>query len=114
MTGFTNQEMYVQHVSFNVRNTVMCVSMEFANYVIWATNQIKQEMIVNQYVVINQLFKMKNVMMAIQSLKTGAMNVSINVRIPAWNAVKECAIDVKLDGNGNLRLLDANQFVEMD
>ena len=46
---------------------------------------------------------MKNVMMVIKSLKMGVMNVSINVRILAWNAVKECAIDVKQVGNGNLQ-----------
>jgi len=42
------------------------------------------------------------------------MNVSTNARIVVLNVSKEGVIDVKKDGNGNLRLLDVNQYVEMD
>jgi len=42
------------------------------------------------------------------------MNASTNARIVVWNVSKESVIDVKQDGNGNLRLLDVNRYVEMD
>jgi len=44
----------------------------------------------------------------------GVMNANTNARIVAWNVSKETVIDVNQAGNGNLRLLDVNRYVEMN
>jgi len=42
------------------------------------------------------------------------MNVHINAKTVVRSVVKVSAIDVNMAGNGNLKLLDVNPYVEMD